>query len=978
MRVPVCLEDRDLLEEEPFSSSFSTRRRQKKNLPPTHFLESVVTRVEKAPGGIHAVDQWVNMAFDLDESQFSHNRRLRSDQRPQTARSRPSRKKLMCFVKFYWYLFSNQDALRFLGSQKLGGYTRKFDYLPVKQEPYDDLMSPLTELADDEDIPASLAIPTALELEPKQEPYDDPMSPLTELADDEDISASLDAIPTALEPIPPIVSPAPALEISPQSTLRLTSPPETKFVLPSLATSGNAPETAAYTTPNSPAVEPESTPIVHTRVGGNPCRGAGPSEHSSAHGSAVLQWPAKDDTSPRPSGPFSAPPSRHITQIPAHPVHESRSNQQARNTVMDCPDVKPEPSEEGPEPLRLLNPGELSENWLTLPVKDTAQSDESPMLDLVSQSPCLPKPPLKCLPPIWAQSRQEVCESFEWFRSYQGGVYQNNRTVKGYFLSAFSAQRDCFECGGKIIISHGGGKAETSRTQKGEVTTKAAEDQRAQDLSVRALLENYRRNQPLVLLIDDKYRPFPFDLGSRDVYMTVLGFYKIIHAWAEYQPSRSNTSGRVVRYKFAFQWCEDQGQPWWSNEHSDLGPSPPTVVEASAMVPAPMVTSPLKPANLYFRCNSCSEKSPRVYRQAWACLNPVCSSFWTTASGQSLPDHLDYNPEFLTIIDFRALPLAYRNALLPRPPGLAPKDGITTTYAHSRGFHCRKCGRLSSRFAWEHYQCPNCKDTQAITGSIREAKHLMSIRAPIGDKCVDSVVEPGSFIQRLGTRMFDHTDTPGATGRYQTFVLPEGKGKIHLIQTNRMANLEADRIFELYQTQASEGNLLFRRWPLRSHKLRGPLLTNYFSQNSGETYHYVGGADNTTPFDRAPTAVTQARNLIQKRIHEALGAEHKFNEVLSVAYMEQQKMAFHSDSERGLGPVVAGLSMGSPALMYFRLLSKHAPKDQQRANAMTVVLRHGDVLVMEGAGVQDFYEHTVVPCNFRIAATARWISPNHA
>lgn len=42
-------------------------------------------------------------------------------------------------------------------------------------------------------------------------------------------------------------------------------------------------------------------------------------------------------------------------------------------------------------------------------------------------------------------------------------------------------------------------------------------------MSVRALLENYRKSQPLVLLIDDKYEPFPFDLGSRDVYMTVLG-----------------------------------------------------------------------------------------------------------------------------------------------------------------------------------------------------------------------------------------------------------------------------------------------------------------------------------------------------------------------------------------------------------------------------------------------------------------------
>src|ERR1700685_2950651 len=27
--------------------------------------------------------------------------------------------------------------------------------------------------------------------------------------------------------------------------------------------------------------------------------------------------------------------------------------------------------------------------------------------------------------------------------------------------------------------------------------------------------------------------------------------------------SASNERGRVVRYKFSFQWCESQGEPWW-------------------------------------------------------------------------------------------------------------------------------------------------------------------------------------------------------------------------------------------------------------------------------------------------------------------------------------------------------------------------------------------------------------------------------
>jgi hypothetical protein len=74
--------------------------------------------------------------------------------------------------------------------------------------------------------------------------------------------------------------------------------------------------------------------------------------------------------------------------------------------------------------------------------------------------------------------------------------------------------------------------------------------------------------------------------------------------------------------------------------------------------------------------------------------------------------------------------------------------------------------------------------------------------------------------------------------------------------------------------------------------------------------------------------------------------------------MERQKMAvcqryfflnfikvynvqFHSDSERGLGPVIASLSLGSPALMHFRLRAKYEPnRDENRKIAFTLVLRH--------------------------------------
>jgi len=38
------------------------------------------------------------------------------------------------------------------------------------------------------------------------------------------------------------------------------------------------------------------------------------------------------------------------------------------------------------------------------------------------------------------KSRQEICEAFDWFRSYQGGVYHVDDFVKGYLLSGFPSR----------------------------------------------------------------------------------------------------------------------------------------------------------------------------------------------------------------------------------------------------------------------------------------------------------------------------------------------------------------------------------------------------------------------------------------------------------------------------------------------------------------------------------------------------------
>lgn len=130
----------------------------------------------------------------------------------------------------------------------------------------------------------------------------------------------------------------------------------------------------------------------------------------------------------------------------------------------------------------------------------------------------------------------------------------------------------------KCANENRGGKAGQRLGKSGQ--TASASDQQEDDKSVNSLLHNYRTRRPLVLIIDDKYALFPFDLASKGCTYAVLGWYQISYAWgmvsrilymlgancifkAECVSDASSRGGSVIRYKFAFQWCEAQGEPWW-------------------------------------------------------------------------------------------------------------------------------------------------------------------------------------------------------------------------------------------------------------------------------------------------------------------------------------------------------------------------------------------------------------------------------
>lgn len=112
-------------------------------------------------------------------------------------------------------------------------------------------------------------------------------------------------------------------------------------------------------------------------------------------------------------------------------------------------------------------------------------------------------------------------------------------------------------------------------------------DQTPDDLNVGRLLAAKLQNDPIVLIVGSNYRWWPLmmnDIGADSTLLgnqddrrgryAVLGWYLVRDAWQELEPGMvesvqskdglwvSQTTLRA-RWRFSFEWIEEQGTPWW-------------------------------------------------------------------------------------------------------------------------------------------------------------------------------------------------------------------------------------------------------------------------------------------------------------------------------------------------------------------------------------------------------------------------------
>ncbi|CAB4393692.1 hypothetical protein RhiirA1_531135 [Rhizophagus irregularis] len=607
-------------------------------------------------------------------------------------------------------------------------------------------------------------------------------------------------------------------------------------------------------------------------------------------------------------------------------------------------------------------------------------------------------------PKVWAETRQELCETLAYFRAYQGGVYHKDNAVYAYLVDGFGAKRDV--CNGRVIISHGGGKS-IKQNDKYEL----AKSQSPTDNSVKSLLNNYYNKQPLAIIIGNKCSITKFKVPAR---YCVLGFYLITHAWAELEDGENlndeealnedalideealinNTpvaktkkhkskskSKPFIRWKFRFEWIDTQEFfPWWEDpaEINKMDLDDPNSDNNENME----IDSDT--------CNTCKQQFFPIYN-SWMCLESSCKSFWkiwntVKMSWENAPQDLSFNPIFLVpgFISGEILSRPLPFSIIPSPP-IGHNNIGAYSLMHWKGYHCLRCGRVSCRVKWSCWECMNCHKTLSALKTILDKSmladpHRLVFTGPATD-CEGSILN-GSNITRDRTILSNGVIL-------MKYNFPNDNRIFHFV-SNEICNEMPDIFLKNFQEIDNEQ---LKRHPIKS-KLETRLFARQFTLNVGEHYKFALEL-NTVPWKDAPKVCNDTLDYVKKIIENFVPeVSHDFNQMLVAIYMEGQRMSWHDDGEKGVGPIIVSLSLGSPAEMKVRRKlkkkveassSKSSKNDEKgdytptfpimRRNGPELLLNlnHGDIVIMAGDTLQEHYDHMVAPKGFRVACTIRKI-----
>jgi hypothetical protein len=624
------------------------------------------------------------------------------------------------------------------------------------------------------------------------------------------------------------------------------------------------------------------------------------------------------------------------------------------------------------------------------------------------------KPEPRGLPEVWAEGRQELCETLHYYRAYQSACYSTGGFARGFMFDQVAHSRDYVDT--NVVISRAGGYLIKDNVSS---EMKAGKDQ-TEDAVSQGLRNCMVHNNPVVLLTGVGNPHVPSKPPHQ---YCVLDYFKPTHIWVE-----KSGDSKILRYRF--EKLNTKKESWWQpmegKDVVELGSLPPPVVK---------------------KCEACGVESPQIYLNIWMCLSPVCASFWKIVTPVLGPGHsssccepqeasLIYDPRFLkqkTIWDNddHEYPLVSNTAEL----SAHSVPGEDTSVAFWSGIVCPKYGRCISRLNWMGWECSNtaCDYTRRPPHTLITALSMRDPLWPVTNSYTLARDTQSSLIKVKVSFKYGY--------RIIRYYLPDIDGCItHMIANKTVLEEEGgpDAMFEELQ----HTDIGLRRRSMPDGQLKGPNYCRHFAVNYGMPYKFIAATESRS-FEGAARPITSTRShlnwaarlLLAEEtgdVVEEVAQENGFNEVLALGYFEEQKINYHDDGEFGLGPTIAMLSLGAPGTMRIRMKCrryhgissamgmyddalpipgckdyearlalqpyldelkksdpkaytakrKQIPKDLKlnykgtAKDVLTMQLGHGDIVIMHGADVQKYYEHAVAHSGkLRFALTCRYIDP---
>lgn len=578
---------------------------------------------------------------------------------------------------------------------------------------------------------------------------------------------------------------------------------------------------------------------------------------------------------------------------------------------------------------------ENGEPMLSLPLPPFSQSDleaefpiDAGLLKLsramTRREPLASKPDPVGKPEVWATGRQELCETLPSFKSSNSGCYSNGGNIYGFMFDNASSGREYM--GSDVVIARMGGNM--IKEKSGLFYQKEAH--LIEDIQPQSMLNNIAHRNPLVIVCGDKNEGAVTKMPHR---YCVLDWYKPTHIWGEKVMSKK---GWITSMRYRCERLDRSKEPWFR----------PALASGSVQEPESDLTLPIQ------TCTACTKSCPQVYLIGWVCTNPNCTDFWKLSAGQDAPyGELDYHPAFLhhrTEWEREDPPFS----LNPGVPQVDQHFGDNLTYVSTRGIVCPDCGRCNVRYKFTHWRCDTagCKwklvpQVQVVMPS--NLRHNPWDMASDGPGLAKALVKPvvHTQVRYLSNYKIIKYTIEGVVGsvvlaKANKHVVSEPGGADDMFRELQTVNVGLERRI-MRKTADSE------QPPSRTQATADPddddvaahedehddddqpgeagARMTAFGMNFGMPYKFIATGDSKS-FEDAPAAVRAVRsrlNWAQRAFVNDEAGYQDFNEELIFAYLEGQKIKYHDDGEKGLGPRIATLSLGAPATMNLRVKQKY-------------------------------------------------------